>query len=178
MRLDRKGREKGRIKIKLLCNGALLLVLAVVQSLNCIWLFETQWTAARQASLSFTVSQSFLKPVSIESVMPSNHLILCCPLLLLPSVFPSIGVFSNESALCIGWKKNWSFSFRISSSNAYSGLVSFRNSWFGLLAVPLISKGLSRVFFSPAPQFKSISSLALSLLYDPTHICTWLLEKP
>ena len=135
---------------------------------SCIRLFETQWTAAHQASLSLTITQSFLKPVSIESVMPSNHLILCCPLLLLPSVFPSIGVFSNESALCIGWKKNWSFSFRISSSNAYSGLVSFRNSWLGLLSVPLISKGLSRVFFSPAPQFKSISSLALSLLCGPT----------
>ena len=173
MRLDRKGREKGRIKIKLLCNGALLLVLAVVQSLNCIWLFETQWTAARQASLSFTVSQSFLKPVSIESVMPSNHLILCCPLLLLPSVFPSIGVFSNESALCIGWKKNWSFSFRISSSNAYSGLVSFRIGWLNLLAVQGNLKSLL--------QHHSLKASILwcsAFFTSNSHIYTWLLEKP
>ena len=94
----------------------------------------TQWTAARQASLSITSSQSLLKLMSIESVMPSNHLILCHPLLLSPSVFPSIRVFSNESVLCIRWPKYWSFSFSISPSNEYSGLISFRMGWFDLLA--------------------------------------------
>ena len=170
MRLDRKGREKVRMKIKLLCNGALLFVVAVVQSLSCVWLFETPWTVERQASLSFTISQSLLNLMSIESVMPSNNpsLILCCPRLLPPSLFPSIRVFSNESVLHIKWKKHWSFSFSICPSNEYSGLVSFRNDWFDLLAVPLISKGLSKVFFSPASQLKSINSLALSLLCGTT----------
>ena len=95
----------------------------------------TQWTAARQAPLSFTISKSLLKLMSIESVMPSNHLILCRPLLLLPSVFPSIKVFSNESALHVRWPKYWSFSFSISLSSEYSGLISFRMDWFDPLAV-------------------------------------------
>ena len=100
-------------------------------------LFVTPWTAARQASLSFTISRSLLKLTSIELVMPSNHLILCCPLLLLPSIFLSISVFFNESALHIGWLNSWNFSFNISPSNEYSGLISFRiwKSWFDLLAV-------------------------------------------
>ena len=98
----------------------------VVQSLSRVSLFATPWTAARQASLPFTNSRSLLKLMSIASVMPSNHLILCCPLLLLPSIFPSIRVFSNESVLHIRWPKYWSFSFNISPSNEYSGLVSFR----------------------------------------------------
>jgi len=98
-----------------------------VQSLNCVWLFASPWTAARQASLSITNSQSSPKLLSIESVMPSNHLILCCPLLLLPSIFPSIKVFSNESALRIRWPKYWSFSFNISPSNEYPGLISFHH---------------------------------------------------
>ena len=89
-------------------------------------LFATPWTAARQASLSFTISWSLLKLMSIESVLPSNHLILCCPLLLLPSIFSSIRVFSNESTLCIRWPKYWSFSFNLSPSREYSGLISFR----------------------------------------------------
>ena len=96
------------------------------------------WTAARQASLSFTISQSLHKLMPIELMIPSNHLVLCCPLLLLPSVFPSIRVFSNESALCIRWPKYWkywSLSFRIHTSNKYSGLISFRNDWFDLLSV-------------------------------------------
>ena len=104
-------------------------------SLSHVQLFATPWTAAPQASVSFTISQSLLKLMSIESVMPSNHLILCCPLLLLPSVFPSIRVFSNESALRIKCPKYWSFNFSISPSNEYSGLVSFRMDWFDLLAV-------------------------------------------
>ena len=132
----------------------------------------TPWTTACQASLSFTISQSLLKLMSIESVMPSNHLILCRPLLLLPSVFSSIRVFSSESALCIRSPKYWSFSFSISPSNECSGLVSFKIVWFYFL----LSKGLSRVFFSIA--FKSINSSVLSLfLLSSSHIHTWLLEK-
>ena len=100
------------------------------------------WTAARQASLSITNSRNLLKLMSIESEMPSNHLILCCPLLLPPSIFPSIRVFSNESVLCIRWPKYWSFSFSISPSNEYSGLTSFRIDWLGLLAVQGTLKSL------------------------------------
>ena len=106
----------------------------VVQSLSRIQLFVTPWTAAQQVSLSLTISQSLPKFVSIKSVMLSNHLILSLPLLL-PSVFPSIRVFSNESGLCIRWPKYWSFSFSISPFNGYSGLISFRMDWFDLFAV-------------------------------------------
>ena len=107
----------------------------VVQLLSCVCLFVTPWTAARQASLSFAISWSLLQFMSIESVMPSNHLILCHPLFLLSSVFPSIRVFSNELALCIRWPKQWSFSISISPSSEYSGLIFFRIDWFDLLAV-------------------------------------------
>jgi len=106
-----------------------------VQSVSHVQLFATPWTAARQASLSITNSWSFLKLMSIKSVMPSNYLILCRPLLLPPSIFPSIRVFSNESVLRIRWTKYWSFSFSISPANEYSGLISFRINWFDLLAV-------------------------------------------
>ena len=106
-----------------------------VQSLSHVWLFVTPWAAACQASLSITNSQSLLKFTSFESVMPSNHLILCHSLLLLLSIFPSIRVFSNESVLRIRWPKHWSFSFNISPSNEYSGLISFRMDWFDLLAL-------------------------------------------
>ena len=106
-----------------------------VQSLNHVQLFATPWTAARQASLSITNSQSFLKVMSIESVMPSNPHILCHPLLLPPSISPSIRVFSNESVLHVRWPKYWSFSFSISPSNDYSGLISFWMDWLDLLAV-------------------------------------------
>ena len=102
---------------------------------NCVRLFATPGTAAPQASLSITNSQSLLKLMSIEPVMPSSHLILCRPLLLLPSIFPNIRVFPNESVLHIRWPKYWSFSFSISSSNKYSGLISFRMDWLDLLAV-------------------------------------------
>ena len=105
-----------------------------VQLLSCILLFLTLWTAAHQASLSITNSQSFLKLMYIELVMPSNHLIFCHPLLLLPSILPSIRVFSNESVLRSRWPKYWSFSFSISPSNEYSGLISFRIDWLDLLA--------------------------------------------
>ena len=105
-------------------------------------LFATPWTVAHQASLSITNSQSLLKLMSTESVMPSNHLILCCPLLPLPSIFLSIKVFSNESVLCIRWPKYWKFSFNISPSNEYSRLISFRMDWFDLLAVQGTLKSL------------------------------------
>ena len=113
-----------------------------VHSLSSVRLFATPWTTAHQASLTITNSQSLLKLMSIESVMSSNHLILCCPLLLLPSIFPSIRVFSNESVLRIRWPKYWSFSFSISSSNEYSGLISFRKDWLDLLAVQGTLKSL------------------------------------
>ena len=106
-----------------------------VQLLRCVRLFATPWTAALQASLSIINSQSLLKLMSIELVMPSNHLILCCPLLLSPSIFPSIRVFSNESALHIRWPKYWSFSFSTSPSNEHPGLISFRMDWLELLVV-------------------------------------------
>ena len=113
-----------------------------VQSLSRVQLFVTPWTAAHQASLSITNSRSLLKLTSIESVMSSNHLILCCPLLLLPLTFPSISVFSNESVLCIRWPKYWSFSFSISPSDEYSRLISFRMDWFDLLPVQGTLKSL------------------------------------
>ena len=106
-----------------------------VQSLSCVWLFVTSWTAVRQASPSITNSQSLLKLMCIELVMPSKHLILCYPLLLPPSIFSIIRVLSNESVLCIRWPKYWSFSFSISSTNEYSGLIFFRMDWLDLLAV-------------------------------------------
>ena len=110
-----------------------IIVFSSVQSRSRVQLFATPWTAACQASLSITNSQSLLKFMSIELVMPSKHLILCCPLLLLPSIFLTIRVFSNESVLCVRWPKYWSFSFSISPSNVYSELISFRMDWFDLL---------------------------------------------
>ena len=134
----------------------------VVSLLSSVWLWTAAWTAAHQASLSVTISLSLLKVRSIESVMPSNHLMLCHPLLFLPSIFPSIMVFSNQSALHIRWPTYWSFSFSISRSNEYSGLISFRIDWFGLLAVQGTQES------SPTPQFKNINSPALSFLHSPT----------
>ena len=121
-----------------------------VQSLSPVQLFATLWTAPCQAALSFTSSQSLLKLMIIKSVMPSNHPTLCRPLLLLPSIFPSIRVFSNESVLCIRWLNYWSFSFSISPSNEYSGLISFRN---GLVESPCSSRDSQES--SPMPQFKA-----------------------
>ena len=147
--------------------------IVVVQSLSCVPLFETPWTAACQASLSFANSWSLLKLMSIELVMPSNHLILCRPLLLLPSVFPSIRVFSSESALCIRWPKYCSFSFSISPSGGYSGLIPA-----GLTGlISLLSKGLSRVFFSTAIWKHQFVGAQLSF-WSNSHIHTQLLEKP
>ena len=133
-----------------------------VQSLSRIQLPVTPWTAAHQASLSITDSQSLLKLMSIELVMASNHLILCHPLLLSLSIFPSLRVFSSESVLHIRWPKYWSFSFIISPSNEHPGLISFRIDWFDL-AIQANSQEPS-----PTPQFKSINSSALSFLYSPT----------
>ena len=116
--------------------------LVSLQSLSCVWLFATPWTIAHQASLSFTNSRSLLKLMSIELVMASNYLILCHSLLFLPSIFPSIRVFSTESILHIRWPKYWSFSFNISPSNEYSGLISFRIDWIDLLGVQGTLKSL------------------------------------
>ena len=135
-----------------------------VQSLSPVWRFVIPWTAARQASLSITNSQNLLKLMSIESVMPSNHLILCHPILLPPSIFLSIPVFSNESALHIRWPKYWSFSFSVSPSNEHPGLISFRMDWLDLLAVQGTLKS------SRTSQFKSINSSALRFLYSLTPI--------
>ena len=131
--------------------------------LGPVQLFATPWTAARQASLSFTISQSLLKLVSIQSVIPSNHLILCRPLLLLPSTFPSIRVFSNESALHIRWPKHWSFSFSISPSNEYSGLISFRTGWLDLLVVQGILKSLLQHHSSKASIFWHLAFFIVQL---------------
>ena len=144
-----------------------------VQSLSHVRLFATPWTAACQASLSITNSWSLLKLMFIKSVMPSNHLILCRPLLLPPSIFPRIRVFSNESALHIRWPKYWSFRFSISPSNEYSGLISFRIDWFDLLGVQRIFKNLIQHYSSKA------SVLGCSAFFmSNSHIHTWLLEKP
>ena len=139
------------------------MVLSSVQPLSLIQLFATPWTAARQASLSITNSRSLLRLLSIKSVMPSNHLILCCPLLLPPSIFPSIRIFSNESVLRIRWSKYWSFSFSISPSNEYSGLISFRMDWLSPCS-PRDSQESS-----PTPQFRSIDSLILSFIVQLSH---------
>ena len=133
-----------------------------VDSLSCVRLFATPWIAAHQASLSITNSRSSPKLMSIELVMPSSRLILGHPLLLLPPVPPSIRVFSNESTLHSRWPKYWSFSFSISPSKEYPGLISFRMDWLDLLSVRDSQES------SPTPQFKSINSLAFSFLHSPT----------
>ena len=135
--------------------------MVVAQLLSRVQLLMTPGTGARQASLSFTLSRSLLKLRSIESLMPSSHLILYRPFFFLPSIFPSIGIFSSESALCIRWPKYWSFSFSIGPSNEYSGLISFRIDWFNLLALQ------GTLESSPAPQFESTSSSAL-VIYGPS----------
>ena len=137
--------------------------IVVVQSLSCVWLFITLWTAVCQAFLSFTIPWSLLKLKSIESVVPSNHLILCCSLLLLPSIFPSTRVFSNESALYFKQSKDWSFRFSISLSNENLGLIFFMIDWFDFLVVQGTLKSLLQHH-----SLKSINSLVLSLLYGPT----------
>ena len=143
--------------------------LSSVQSFSHVRLFATLWIAAHQASLSITSSRSLLKFMSIKLVMPSSHLILCCPLLLLPPIPPSIRVFSKESTLHMRWPKYWSFSFSVSPPNDHSGLISFRMDWLDLLAVQGTLKESS-----PTLQFKSINFSSQS----NSHIHTWPLEKP
>ena len=145
----------------------------IVQLLSCVRLFASPWTAARQASLSFTISWHLLKFTFIESMAPSNHLTLCFPLLLLASVFPSIMVFFNELTPWIRWSKYWSFSFSISPSNEYSGLISFRIDWFDLLAVQGTLKSLPQHHSSKAYQFLGTQPS----LWCNSHIRTWLLEN-
>jgi len=144
------------------------LVVVVFWSLSRVRLFAIPGTAARQASLSFTISRSLLKLMSIESVMPASHLILCCPLLLLPSIFPRIRVLSSESALCIRWSKFWSFSFSISPSDEYSGLIPLGlTGWISFLSKSLLQRHSSKAFFDTH-----------SSLWSSSHIRTRLLEKP
>ena len=144
-----------------------------VQSLSRVRLFVTRWTAAHQASLSIINSQSWLKLMSIESVMPSNHLILCHHLRFLPSIFPSIRIFSTESVLHIRWPKYWSSSFNISPSNEYSGMISFRMDWLDLLAVQGTLKSLFQHHSSKASVLQCSALFIVQLSHH-----TWLLEKP
>ena len=148
------------------------LTFVIVQSLSCV-LFVTPWTAAHQASVSFTISWSLLKLMSVESVMPSNHLILCHPLLLLPSIFPSIKVFSSESALRIRWPNYWSFSLSISPSMNIQGWSPLE--WTGWISLQF--KGLSRVFSSTTIWNCQLFG-AQPVLWSTSHVHTWLLEKP
>ena len=149
-----------------------------IQSLSCVWLFATPWTAAHQASLSITNSQSLFKLMSIESVMPSNRLILCCPPLLLPSIIPSIRVFSNKSVLHNRWPKCWSFSFSISPSDGYSELISFRMDWLDLLAVQGTLKSLiqNHSFKTSVLQSSALFIVQLISIHDywKNHSCVWL----
>ena len=156
---EREGLVKQKLRRSLLIH-----VVIVVQWLRHVWPFVTPWTAAHQASLSFTIPRSLLKFLFFESVMLCNHLILCHPLLLL-SIFFSNRVFSNELALHIRWSKYWSFSFSISSSNEYSGLISFRIDWFDLLA----DQGISRVFSSTTVWKHQF--FGTQLFYGPTLTC-------
>ena len=141
----------------------MLVQFSSVQLLSLVLLFATPWIAARQASLSITNSQSLPKLMSIELVIPFNYLILCRPLLLLPSIFPSIRVFSNESALCIRWPKYWSFSFNINPSNEHSGLISFRMDWLDLLAVQAILKSLLQHHSSKASVLRCSAFFTVQL---------------
>ena len=146
-------------------RSSLAAFLFFLQLPNLVWLFGTPWTETHQVSLSFTISWSLLKLMSFELVMPSNHLIFCCPLLLLPSIFLTIKVFSSESALCIRWPKYWSLSFSISPSNAYSGLISSRMDWLDLLAVQGTLKSLLQHHSSKASIFWHSAFFIVQLSY-------------
>ena len=157
---------QGNLLLCLTVKVSLFSSVSSVQSLSRVWLFETPGTVARQVSLFITNSQSLLKLTSIELVMmPSNHLILCCPLLLLPSIFPTIRVFSNESVLHIRWPNYWSF--RISPSNVYSALISFRTDWFDLFA---LQGTLSRVFSNTTVQASILRCSAFFIVSTLTSI--------
>ena len=163
-REDTMQRFSYEVWIKVQCQIILFIQVQFNHSVmsDCLW---HRWTAAHQASLSITNSQSLFKLMSIKSVMPSNHLILCCPLLLPPSIFPSIRIFSNESVLHIRWPKYWSFSFSISPSNEYSGLISFRIDWFDLLTVQETLKSLLQHHSSKA----SIFWCSAFFIIQPSH---------
>ena len=161
--MKERGEPVNRMSLRLLLIGD-----SSVQSLSHVWLFATLWTAAHQAFLSITNSWSLLKLMPIELVMPSNHLILCHPLLLLPSIFPSIRVFSNESALLIRWPKYWSFSFNMSPSNEHSGLNSFRMDWLNLLAVQGTLKSLFQHHSSKASIFRCSAFFIVQLSHPYT----------
>jgi len=148
-----------------------------IQSFSHVWLFGNPWTAACQASLSFINSWSLLKLMSVEAVVPSNHLILCCPLLLLPSVYPRIRVFSNESVLRIRWPKHRSSSFSTRSSNDYSGLISFRIDWFDLLAVQRTLKSLLQDHSSKASILWGCFFFLFFFIVQLSNPL-WLLRKP
>ena len=152
----------------LLCPSSYCSLLSLVQSLSHVQLFAAPWTVAHQASLSITSSWSLLNLMSIDLVMPSNHLILCHPLLLLPSIFPSIRVFSNESALLIRWPKYWNFSFNISPSNEYSTLISFRTDWLDLLAVQGTLKSFFQHHSSKASILQCSAFFIVQLSYPYT----------
>ena len=153
-------------------NGQWNIQCSSVQSLSRVRLFATPWIAARQASLSITNSWSSPKPLSIELVIPSSHLILCCPLLLLPPIPPSIWVFSNESILCVRWPKYWSFSFNINLSNEHPGLISFRMDWLDLLAVQGTLKNLLQHHTSRASIVRHSASVSVSVsLCFSVYLC-------
>ena len=171
--MERKGTEEesGMKTDQAVCEDVIYLGVGQSEASFCccsvfshVQLFATSWTAARQASLSFTISQSLLKLMSIELVLPSNHLTLCRPLLFLLSIFLSIRVFSNESALPIRWPKYWSFSFSISPSNEYSGLISFKIHWFDLLAIQKTLKSLLQHHDSKALIFQCLAFFLIPLL--------------
>ena len=148
----------------------ILFLVIVVHSLTCVQFFVTPWTAACQVSLPFTNSQSSPKLMSIESMMPCSHLILCHPLLLLPLIPPSIRVFSNESTVCMRWPKYWSFSFNISPSNEHPGLVSFRMDWLALLAVQGTLKSLLQHHSSKASILWRLAFFTVQLSYITLHL--------
>ena len=167
------GVPKTTLRLEAVLGGLSIQLCSSVQSLSHVQLFVTPWTAARQASLSITNSQSPPKPMSIKSVMPSNHLTLYCPLLLLPSIFPSIRVFSNQSALHIRWPKFWSFSFNISPSSEHPGQIFFRMDWLGLLAVQGTPNSLLQHHSSKASILRHLAFFTVQL-----SLPTWPLEKP
>ena len=155
--------------VKQTCFVELSVIHSSVQSLSRVPLFTTPWTAACQVPLSFIISRCLLRFMSIESVMPSNHFILCCPLLLPRSIFPSIRVFSNESVLCIRWPEYWSCSFSTSPSNEYSGLISFRMDWLDLLAVQGTVKSLLQHHSSKASILQHSAIFMVQLTFIPDY---------
>ena len=162
----------------LYCLYCIVFLYCIVQSLSCVQLFVTPWTGACQASLSFAISQSLLKLMSIVSVMPSNHLILCRLLLLPSSILPSIRVFSNELCLCVRWPKYWSFNFSVSASYEYSVLISFRMDWFDLFAVFSNTTVQKHQFFNAQHHGQKQQQLVLCLWEDRSVWGLWAANQP